>query len=245
MSASPGMAVVLSRLRPQESESSLLGGDPAVCAEVLGVSGVAVTVRAGATPNELVWATPGASTALEDAQFTLGQGPGPDVSRTHSAVLVPDVSELAQDRWPMLRPTLETYGIRALFCLPLTLGGACLGTLTLQRATAGDLAVPAMNDLLLLSRALTAVIASPPPGQLAAFAEARAPSDLYWGAVHQATGMISVQAGVSLADALLLLRAHAFQQGRSTVQVADDVVARRLRFSHEGPTPGQSGESRG
>jgi AmiR/NasT family two-component response regulator len=48
--------------------------------------------------------------------------------------------------------------------------------------------------------------------------------------VHQATGMVSVQAGLDLADALAVLRAHAFTSGRPLNDVAGDVVARRLRF---------------
>jgi hypothetical protein len=49
-------------------------------------------------------------------------------------------------------------------------------------------------------------------------------------AVHQATGMVSVQAGVPIGDALALLQAHAFADGRSISGVAADVVARHLRF---------------
>jgi hypothetical protein len=42
--------------------------------------------------------------------------------------------------------------------------------------------------------------------------------------------MVSVQAGLALADALAVLRAHAFTSGRPLNDVAGDVVARRLRF---------------
>jgi hypothetical protein len=48
--------------------------------------------------------------------------------------------------------------------------------------------------------------------------------------VHQAAGMISVQLGVSLAEALVRLRARAFAEDRLIAEVAADVVARRLRF---------------
>jgi hypothetical protein len=51
--------------------------------------------------------------------------------------------------------------------------------------------------------------------------------------VHQATGMISVQAGVGLAEAMMLLRARAFSTGRGVAEVAFDVVNRTLRFSPE------------
>ena len=48
--------------------------------------------------------------------------------------------------------------------------------------------------------------------------------------VHQATGVISVVAAVSLADALLLLRAHAYATQRPVLQVARDVIAGTLRI---------------
>ncbi len=57
--------------------------------------------------------------------------------------------------------------------------------------------------------------------------------------VHQATGMVSVQAGVTLADALLLLRARAYSEDRSIVAIATDVVTRTLRFDHTGAHDGQ------
>jgi hypothetical protein len=52
--------------------------------------------------------------------------------------------------------------------------------------------------------------------------------------VHQATGMISVQSGVSLADALLILRARSFAAERPLDAVARDVVDRVIRFAPHG-----------
>jgi len=52
--------------------------------------------------------------------------------------------------------------------------------------------------------------------------------------VHQATGMLSVQMAVSMDEALVRLRAHAFAHDKSVVEVSRDVVARRLRLSPEG-----------
>jgi hypothetical protein len=48
--------------------------------------------------------------------------------------------------------------------------------------------------------------------------------------VYQAAGMISVQMGVSLEEALVRLRAHAFAVGTPLDNVAGDVVRRLLRF---------------
>ena len=47
--------------------------------------------------------------------------------------------------------------------------------------------------------------------------------------VHQATGMVSAQLDVRLADALARMRSLAFAGGRSIYEIAGDVVARRLK----------------
>lgn len=51
--------------------------------------------------------------------------------------------------------------------------------------------------------------------------------------IHQATGMISAQAGVTLVDALLLLRARVYSANSTMLAVSRDVLARRLRFDHD------------
>jgi acyl-CoA hydrolase len=52
-------------------------------------------------------------------------------------------------------------------------------------------------------------------------------------AVHQAAGMVSVQASMSVGDALVALRAHAFTTDRTSSELALRVVARDLRFDPE------------
>jgi len=49
----------------------------------------------------------------------------------------------------------------------------------------------------------------------------------------QAQGMVAVQLGVSLVEALVRMRAHAFVEDRPLGEVAREVVARRLRFDRD------------
>ena len=49
--------------------------------------------------------------------------------------------------------------------------------------------------------------------------------------VHQATGMVSIQLDISAPEALARMRAHAFVHDRLLIDVARDVVARRLAFT--------------
>jgi len=60
--------------------------------------------------------------------------------------------------------------------------------------------------------------------------------------VHQATGMITIQLGISLTEALLRLRAHAYDSGQTVTEVAAEVVNRRLHFDDSEP-PDESGGS--
>lgn len=48
--------------------------------------------------------------------------------------------------------------------------------------------------------------------------------------VHQAAGMVTVQAGTTLADAMLRLEAHALGLGLPLAEVSQHVVDRDLRF---------------
>jgi AmiR/NasT family two-component response regulator len=52
--------------------------------------------------------------------------------------------------------------------------------------------------------------------------------------IHQATGFVIAQLGVSASDAELLIRARAFAEARTMQQVADDIVGRRIRFTMAG-----------
>lgn len=47
--------------------------------------------------------------------------------------------------------------------------------------------------------------------------------------------MVAAQLDVNVAQALIRLRGHAFGHGRPLSEVAQDVVARRLRFTEEPP----------
>lgn len=122
-----------------------------------------------------------------------------------------------------------------MFAFPLQVGGVRLGTLCLYRSTAGHLGREEMASALAYADAAVVVLlrlqAGMQPGS-ALHPELGEPLE-YRAEVHQATGFLSVQASVGLADALLLLRAHAFAGERSLLEVARDVLAGRIRIPPE------------
>jgi ANTAR domain len=228
---STGMAALLAALSGAARQD--LAAVPARwCAEILEVSGIAASVLAADGSSEDVWRTEGASTALEDLQFTLGEGPGIDAAASGELILEPDLSAVPPDRWPVFAPAALNLGVRAVFAVPLQIGAIRVGVLLAQRGTPGLLTKGNLADLLLFARTVVDVLLGPAADGSASLVLGGQQSK-YRAEVHQATGMVSVQLGVSPADALIRMRAYAFSQNVGVSEVAADVVARKLRFDNK------------
>jgi GAF domain-containing protein len=195
--------------------------------------------------TEQLWASGETSASFDDLQFTLGEGPGPDTLRTRRPVLEQDVTAISGDRWPALLPAASHLPVRAVFCLPLSLGGITTGILTLLRSAPGPMTGQQMDDALALARALTLEFLGGSGMQLDSWTNEQPGGELHRAVVHQATGMLSVQLGLPLAQALLRLRAYAYGHDRSIVEAAQDIVSRRLRLDHDRPEPGTPDETSG
>jgi hypothetical protein len=70
------------------------------------------------------------------------------------------------------------------------------------------------------------------------------PSDLtrHRAEIDQATGMLTEQLGVGIAEAFLRLRAHAYAHDRRLSDLAREIVARRLRLLPD-PDPRKDGQA--
>ena len=110
-------------------------------------------------------------------------------------------------------------------------GTVRLGTLNLYRDSPGALTDDQHADALVLAdlaaRWVLEAQAGASPGTVAEELETGA--DFHF-AVHNAAGMISVQQEISVTEAVIRLRAYAFSHDRLLADVAQDVIARRLRL---------------
>lgn len=205
-----------------------------VCAEITGMSGAGIMLMSDDVPRGSACTSDAVSALIEDLQFGLGEGPCVDAYHLDVPVLEPDLAAPVRHRWlGFTGPVLEA-GARAVFGFPLQLGAVRLGAMNLYRNVPGPLTDDQHADALVMAGTATQVLlllqAEAPPGQLAPSLEAS--SDLQH-VVHQAAGMVSVQLDVTVGQALIRLRAHAFGNDRPLAEVARDVVARRLRFDAE------------
>ncbi len=207
-----------------------------LCVSKLDVSGAGISVITTAGNRGVVCATDERAALIEDVQFTAGVGPCMDAAQNGRPVLLPDLANgqyFGDGRWPTFSERAHLPGIAAIFAFPLRIGATTIGALDLYRDRPGDLTTGQLSAALLAADAAAIALLDLDTTRDDAFAddsEARAAYQLH---VHQATGMVKVQANVSIDDALLLLRARAFSSGRSLSDVAADVVGRRVRFSAE------------
>jgi GAF domain-containing protein len=207
--------------------TDLPGSLASACVRALPVSGVGLALMTDEGPAGIITATDGAALELEELQFTLGEGPCVDASRTGRPVLQPDLAVTAPVRWPAFAGGALEAGIRAVFAFPLRVGAIRVGVLDLYRDHAGPLSPDELTDALSFADAATLVLlheqaGSPVRGAIP-IADDRAE-------VHQATGVVSVQASVGLAEALVMLRARAFAESRPLGGLARDVLAGTVNF---------------
>ncbi|MDQ6698289.1 MAG: GAF and ANTAR domain-containing protein [Actinomycetota bacterium] len=169
---------------------------------------------------------------IEELQFTLGEGPCVDAYRQDRPVSEPDLADPAVPRWIAYSPLAVDVGVRAVFAFPLRVGGVRFGALSLYSDRPGPLSDDQHAEAVVMAQLTAEVVllmqANAPPATLAA--------ELINGAntravVHQAAGMMAGQLDVTVARALVELRAYAFATNRRLVAVAEDVVDRRLSFS--------------
>lgn len=211
-----------------------------VCAEVTAMSGAGIMLMSGDVPRGSVCSTDAVSALIEELQYSLGEGPCVDAYHFDVPVLEPDLARPRTLRWLAFAGPALDAGVRSVFGFPLQVGAVRLGALNLYRTWPGELTADEHADALVMAdvaaQAVLVMQAGAPPGQLAAELENGA--DFRY-VVHQASGMVAVQLDVSVAQALIRLRAHAYGNGRRLPDVARDVVDRMLRFDeHEGRTGG-------
>lgn len=201
------------------------------CADVLGMTGAGIMLMAGDVAQGSVCSSDGVSALIEDLQYTLGEGPCVDAYQHGQPVLEPDLADPQVARWLAFTPKAMDAGARAVFGFPLRAVSGSLGALNLYRDRPGPLGTEQHADALVMAgvaaRAVLAMQADAPPGFLGAHLEAGSDFRLV---EQQAAGMVAAELDITVGVALVRLRAYAFAYDRPLLEVAEEVVGRRLRF---------------
>jgi hypothetical protein len=223
------IAVAFAREAAKSPEARLCSA----CVDVLDVTGAGITIMGGGQAGPVCVSNPRMA-ALEDLQYTTGEGPCHDAFKSNMFVHAPRLDGSVSALWPSFVDLAHSTGVGAVFAYPLSAKGAKIGVLTLYQDNAGELSATQHEDSIAMVEVLTETVLSlqdaAPVGTLAADLD-----DVvaYRAEIHQASGMVSVQLQVPVAEALLRIRAYAFAEGRPLGTVAGDIVARRLRLTND------------
>jgi ANTAR domain-containing protein len=198
------------------------------------VTGAWLSAARGAEAGHLMRITDAVSGLLAELELTLGEGPGQDAGACGGPVLASDLGEVdAVRRWPVFSPAARRAGAAAIFAFPLRVGAIRAGVMGLYRDRPGPLSAFQLGDALVFADTATLLLLDAQGGQPADLALHRAEID-------QATGMVTEQLGVGIAEAFIRLRAHAYAHDRRLSDLARDIVERRLRLRPD-PDPRRDG----
>jgi len=192
---------------------------------LLHVQGASVSLSCKGFPSTL-YATNDVAAEVEELQFTTGEGPCIEAVRDARLVQATDFAEVHQ-RWPAFASGLTPGDVNSMFAFPLQVGAAVIGALDCYRVASETFTYDEVSDALAVTQLITTAVldlqAGAPPDMLAA--------ELGFGGwgraeIHQAAGMISADLHISVGDALVRLRAHAFGHGQPVGDVARAIVLR-------------------
>jgi GAF domain/ANTAR domain len=206
------------------------------CVSLFDIDAAAISLVFDGANAGTLGSSDAAARKYDELQFTLGEGPCLESVARRMPVLVVDLADPADNRWPAYGAAMRANNIRFVFAMPIVVAGERVGALDLFRATPGRLngeqfagavaaaelaAVPLLD---LLEGDLQAAAGDPTSD---AWAEL---NSLSRTEVSQATGMLVAQLGFEPAEALVRLRAHAYATGRTADDVARDILDRRLKL---------------
>lgn len=198
---------------------------------LLSLSGAGVSLMADGELRGTAGVSEAGIEVVQELQLTLGEGPCVDAWRNMEPVLEADLADPVQVRWPAFAEAGVQVGVRAVFAFPLQLGAVVLGVLALYRDRPAPLGDEELALGLVLAEVATQTIlglqAGAPAEELHVLL---ADEPAHWAEIHQATGMVSAQLEASLDEAFVRLRSFAFANDRPLREVAEEVVARRLRL---------------
>lgn len=197
---------------------------------VMGAEGGAVTVATGRSERAVLAASDEVAEQLEELQAVVQQGPTVEAFRTGQVIATPR-DDLWQT-WPLLGNAIQP--LPGLVCAyPMLPESEVVGAISVY-STAEPAALRAPDAGLFLAGAVAVSILGRMDADTA---------QLSWSSrdrVDHATGMVVAQLHIPPADALTLLRMHAFAEGRTLAEVATSVMDRTLDFTHDDPEEGRN-----
>jgi GAF domain/ANTAR domain len=204
------------------------------CVNLIDIDAAAISLVFDGASAGTLGSSGGSARTYDELQFTLGEGPCLDSVLHRLPVLVADLADPVDSRWPAYGPAMLANGIRFVIAIPIVVAGEHVGALDLFRMTPGQLNAEQFSAAVVAAELAGIPLLDLMEGDMQA--AAGDPTSDAWAEltalsraeVSQATGMLIAQLGIEPAEALVRLRAHAYATGRTASEVAKDILDRRL-----------------
>jgi hypothetical protein len=195
--------------------------------------GISVSTLGDLLPSQTLSATDKTAARIDEMQFDLGEGPCWDAVKQGEPVFLSDLTSGAIDRWPAFLRAIATSPVSSLFAFPIIFGPLRLGAIDSYSRDSSRVPPEDTEALHRLGMALGRRVLEH------ALTESDHANDGYEPprgdpfsrrSIHQATGVVIAQIGGTPEDAHLLIQGQAFSLHKSMVEVAADLLERRIRF---------------
>ena len=209
------------------------------CVDLLEVDGASISLTHQGSTRGTFGSSGEFSRRLDELQFTFGEGPCLDAVHQGGPVLVADLDDTAEQRWPAFRGALLDAGVKAVFALPVRVASDRVGALDLFRRERGSLTDEALSGGLLAAELAAVPLLDLMTADVDWYGAGQGDdgweqlASLERTEVYQATGMLIGALNVSSAEAVVRLRAYAFSRNRTASEVAWDIVERRLMLDSD------------
>ncbi|MBG0560820.1 GAF and ANTAR domain-containing protein [Actinoplanes sp. NEAU-A11] len=215
----------------QPADLGLLKRICVASAEALSASGAGISVMTADGTRGVCATSDPVSERVEELQYVLGEGPCIDAFAARRPVLAADLSDAATFQWPVYAPAAQDDGVCAVFAFPLQVGAARLGVMDIFRDHVGRLTGTELQTAFTFAVVTVEALLDMQQNGVARDGDDTAVLDVGRRAeLFQAQGMVMMQLGVSIGEALVRMRAYAYAENRRLEDVARDVVERRLRW---------------
>lgn len=204
------------------------------CVVLLDADAVAISLVFDGANTGTLGSSGALATECDELQFTLGEGPCLESVTQRAPVLVSDLSDPSDLRWPLYGPAMLDMRIPGVHAVPIAVAGEYIGALDVFRARPGALTAEHLSGAVMAAELAGVPLLDVLDSDMQAAASD--PGSNAWSElnvlsraeVSQATGMLVAQLDVEPAEALIRLRAHAYATSRAASEVARDILERRL-----------------
>jgi len=201
------------------------------CARTLSVEDAGLSLVDASQQRVPLGASSDVAEVAERLQFTVGYGPCMTAQETRQPVFA--VEEDLRRRWPVFTELLVgATPFRAVVALPLQPALAGAGAIDLYFRTSAEVLDLEVFEALAVGELVTSALSDAAVWSEWTPAEGpewmHGPAPRRRAAVWEAIGKLSVELELGAADALTLLRAHAYAAGGTVDDVADALLSGRI-----------------